>query len=184
MSDGVRGDSSRGKVETENPNKNQDSEGVRSDPLRDLLEWLEEFKENLVDDSVPEHRDAPSSSHELFSEPRAKVVSGEQSSTSPTMTSSTVSCDSETRAREDLSGTDSHPASMSSSHVERKERGDPLTKPTKNSKPIENETTRHNGATRCLLTCRNGCKNSEKILWMIEFLNAETHTSVLFMNNL
>ena len=26
---------------------------------------------------------------------------------------------------------------------------------------------------------RNGCKNSEKILWMIEFLNTETHTPVL-----
>ena len=42
-------------------------------------------------------------------------------------------------AREDLSGIDSHPASVSSSHVERKERGDPLTKPTKNPKPNKNE---------------------------------------------
>ena len=30
----------------------------------------------------------------------------------------------------------------------------------------------------------NGCKNSEKISWMIEFLNAETHTPVLLMNRL
>ena len=45
------------------------------------------------------------------------------SSTSPT---TTVSSDSQTRTREDLSGIDSHPASVSSSHVERKERGDPL----------------------------------------------------------
>ena len=52
-------------AETENPNKNGDKENVRADPLRDLPEWLKEFKENLVDDSVPEHRDAPSSSHEL-----------------------------------------------------------------------------------------------------------------------
>ena len=58
------------------------------------------------------------------------------SSTSPT---TTVSSDSETRAREDLSEIDSHTASVSSSHVERKERGDPLTKPTKNLKPNENE---------------------------------------------
>ena len=42
--------------------------------------------------------------------------------------------DSETGAREDLSGTDSYPAPVSSSHVERAERGDPLTKPTKNPK--------------------------------------------------
>ena len=49
------------------------------DPLRDLPEWQEEFEEILVDDSVPEHRDASSSSHELPSEPRAKVVSGKLS---------------------------------------------------------------------------------------------------------
>ena len=61
-----------------NPNKN-DNEEVRGDPLRDLPEWLQEFTENLVDDSVPEHRDASSSSHELLSEPRAKVVSGKHS---------------------------------------------------------------------------------------------------------
>ena len=47
--------------------------------------------------------------------------------------------DSETRAREDLSGIDSHPAPVSSSHVERTERGDLLTKPTKNPKPNKNE---------------------------------------------
>ena len=48
--------------------------------------------------------------------------------------------DSETREREDLSGTDSHPVLASSSHVERMERGDPLlTKTTKNPKPTKNE---------------------------------------------
>ena len=36
-----------------------------------------------------------------------------------------MSSDSETRAREDLSGIDSHPAPVSRSHVERTERGDP-----------------------------------------------------------
>ena len=63
----------------ENPNKNDDNEEARGDPLRDLPKWLEEFKDNLVDESVPEHRDASSSSHELPEEPRAKVVSGEHS---------------------------------------------------------------------------------------------------------
>ena len=75
MSDGVRGNSSRGPAETENPNKT-DNERIRRDPLRNLPDWLEEPTGNLVDDSVPEHRDAPSSSHELSSEQRAKVVSG------------------------------------------------------------------------------------------------------------
>ena len=78
VSDGVRGNSSRGPAETENPNKN-DNEGVRGDPLRDMPELLKEFKEILVDDCVPEHLDAPSSSHDLSSEPRAKVVSGKHS---------------------------------------------------------------------------------------------------------
>ena len=63
-------------------------------------------------------------------------TSSSSSSTSPT---TTVSSDSETRAREDLCGIDSYPVSVSSEHVERKERGDPLTKPTKNPKPNKNE---------------------------------------------
>ena len=60
--------------------ENKDNERVRRDPLRDLPEWFQEFTENLVDDSVPEHRDALASpSRELSSEPRAKVVSGKHS---------------------------------------------------------------------------------------------------------
>ena len=62
------------------PNKNEDNERVRRNPLRDLPEWLETFTENLVDERVPEHRDAPtSSSRESASEPRGKVVSGKHS---------------------------------------------------------------------------------------------------------
>ena len=108
-------------------------------------------------------------------------TSSSSSSTSPT---TTVSSDSETRAREDLCGIDSYPVSVSSEHVERKERGDPLTKPTKNPKPNKNEDHELERETRFVPTYRNGCKNSEKISWMIEFLNAETHTPVLLMNHL
>ena len=55
-------------------------ERVRGDPSRDLPELSEEFKENLVDESVPEHRDAPAnSSRESASETRGKVVSGKHS---------------------------------------------------------------------------------------------------------
>ena len=111
----------------------------------------------------------------------AHPTSSSSLSTSPT---TTVSSDRETRAREDLSGIDFRPAPVSSSHVERTERGDPLTKPTKNPNSMKTKTMRQNGATRCILTNRNGCKNSEKISWMIEFLNAETHTPVLLMNHL
>ena len=61
------------------------------------------------------------------------------SSSSSTLPTTTVSSDSETRAREDLCGTDSHPVPVSSSHFEEIERGDPLTKPTENPKPNKNE---------------------------------------------
>ena len=48
--------------------------------MRDLPDWLEVCTENPVDDSVPEHLDAPaSSSRELPSEPRAKVIPGKHS---------------------------------------------------------------------------------------------------------
>ena len=67
-------------------------------------------------------------------------TSSSNSSTSPTTTSSTVSSDSVTRqARRDLCGIDSYPVTVSSKHVERQERGDLLTKPTKNPKPNKNE---------------------------------------------
>ena len=65
-------------------------------------------------------------------------LSASSSSTSPT---TTVSSNSEIREREDLSGIDSHPVLVSSSHVE---------------EMIEREET------RCVLTSRSGCKNSEK----------------------
>ena len=51
----------------------------------------------------------------------------------------TLSSDSETRAREDLCGIDFYSVSVSSKHVERKERGHPLTKPTQNPKLNKNE---------------------------------------------
>ena len=73
-------------------------------------------------------------------------TSSSSSSTSPTMTSSTVSNKSVVRQKRwDL---DSYPAAVSSKHVERQERRDPcssgiseelLTKPTKNPKPNKNE---------------------------------------------
>ena len=46
----------------------------------DILEWLQELRENLVDDRVPEHRDShASSSHELSLEPTRSVDSGKHS---------------------------------------------------------------------------------------------------------
>ena len=46
----------------------------------DIPEWLQEFRENLVDDRVPEHRDShASSSHELSLEPTRSVDLGKHS---------------------------------------------------------------------------------------------------------
>ena len=46
----------------------------RGDPLySEILEWLQEFRENLVDDEIPEHGDShASSSHEVSLEPTFK----------------------------------------------------------------------------------------------------------------
>ena len=60
-------------------NTNDDNEEVRGNLSHDLPEWLQEFRHGLVDESVPEQRDASSSSHELPPEPRAKVVPGKHS---------------------------------------------------------------------------------------------------------
>ena len=53
------------------PNKNEDHDLDRGDLLNsDIPEWLKEFRENHVDDRVPEHRDShASSSHEPSLEP-------------------------------------------------------------------------------------------------------------------
>ena len=62
-------------TETENTDKNKDTEPVWRDLSRDLPEWLWEFTENLVDERVPARGDAPASS----SQPLRKVVSGKHS---------------------------------------------------------------------------------------------------------
>ena len=56
------------------PNKNENHDIERRDPLcSDILEWLQEFRENLVDDRIPEHRDShASSSYEPSLEPITK----------------------------------------------------------------------------------------------------------------
>ena len=60
------------------PNKNEDPDLERGDPLNsDIPEWLQEFKENLVDDRVPERRDShASASHEASLEPTRSVYLG------------------------------------------------------------------------------------------------------------
>ena len=107
--------------------------------------------------------------------------SSSSSSTSKPMTSST-----------EIDHSDDPPAIVSSESVEKQVRGDPyssetseelLNKPTQIPKPKKKMwITIKNRETRAIPTYRNGCKSSEKILWMTEFLNAETHTPVLLTN--
>ena len=63
------------------PNKNENHEQVRGDPYySDMPEWLQEFRENLVDERVPEHRNShASSSHETSLEPMRSVDVGKHS---------------------------------------------------------------------------------------------------------
>ena len=100
--------------------------------------------ENFVPIVVPGlSSSSSSSSHSSTSmtpsrQERNHPTSSSSSSTSPT---TTVLSDSETREREDLSGIDSNPVPVSSSYVERIERGDPLLpKLTKSPKHNKNET--------------------------------------------
>ena len=73
MSEELRRNPLQEPAETENTNKNEDDEELQGGILRDLPVWLQEFRENLVDECVPtesrrnpshEHRDTSSSSHE------------------------------------------------------------------------------------------------------------------------
>ena len=64
----------------QNKNQNKDTVPVQGDLLRDLPEWLEDFKENPEDAGVSALRDTPAStSRESASEPPRKVVSGKHS---------------------------------------------------------------------------------------------------------
>ena len=84
-SEELRGNPLHESTETENQNKNEESEEVQRDISHELPDWLQEFRENLVDESTStEPRGNPqqgcqetsSSSHELPTEPRAKVEPG------------------------------------------------------------------------------------------------------------
>ena len=52
-------------------NKNEDHEQVLGKPYSDIPEWLQEFRESLVDERVPEHRDSHASSSQ---EPSSELV--------------------------------------------------------------------------------------------------------------
>ena len=71
MSNGKNGETRLPSQSKSKSNKNEDHEKERGDPCcSEIPEWLQEFRENLVDDRVPQHRDShASSSHEPSLEP-------------------------------------------------------------------------------------------------------------------
>ena len=104
------------------------------------------------------------------------------SSSSSSSSSSPTASDTKTREREDRIESDISPVTVSTTVDERSGRPDV---DQANKIPKTNlKKHRENGENRCILKSRSGCKNSEKISWMIEFLNAETHTPSLLMNHL
>ena len=79
------GDPLHESTETENKNKNSESEEVQRDISHEVPDWVQEFKENLVDESTSDElrrdpmqrsADTSSSSHESPMEPRAYVEPG------------------------------------------------------------------------------------------------------------
>ena len=69
------GDKLHGSEQSEDEDK--DTDPVRGNLLQDLLEWLEDFTEILVDEGVSASKDTPASiSRESYQEPPRKVVSG------------------------------------------------------------------------------------------------------------
>ena len=58
-----RGKPFSGPAETENTNKNEDDEELRGELWQHVSEWLQDFKENLVDENVQPHQYSP----QLFS---------------------------------------------------------------------------------------------------------------------
>ena len=69
-----RGDPLFAAKPTKEPKTKNETTIEREDPCHsDILEWLQEFRQNLVDDRVPEHRDShASSSQEVSLEPTTK----------------------------------------------------------------------------------------------------------------
>ena len=119
--------------------------------------------------------------------------SSSRSSTSPSMTSSTVSKVWIDKNGETCTGWITIPQSCpvnvwkgkngETRTLLKRQKSCWLNQP-KSWNQIRIRITSEYGKTRIIPMYRNGCKNSERILWVTEFLNAETHTQVLLMDYL
>ena len=163
--------------------------GKLCDEHRYSCEWINGQKPHLIKNGIRTQCNTENFVPVLV--PGLSTSSSSSLPSSTPTTSSTVSSDDGSRVWGDLCGIDHHPATVSSERVEKQERGDPyssetseelLNKPNKTPQnQIKMRITSKYGKTRTQ-TYQNGFKNSERILWMTEFLNTETHTRVLLMN--
>ena len=96
------------------------------------------------------------------------------SSSSPTV------AEIQTREREDRIESEISPVTVSTTADEKSGRPD-IDKANKIFFFKKKKNHRKNGETRCVLKSRSGCKNSEKIWWMVKFHYSETQTPVLLM---
>ena len=192
--------------ETANKNKNEDDEELRSELLQDLPDWLQDLKENMVDKSVRPHQDSPSSSHESPMEPRAKVALGPGKHSIFTHLQKDRNCDICLRTKitrascRRLAGTVVPKAEnfgdlitadhkvLSEGCESRHTRKPSRNEQTPNTKIKMKDTKEYKAI--CCMTCRTGCRNSEKI-WSMnvvrqchgETLSLEIETlPVLLMN--
>ena len=85
MSEELQGNLQHRSTESKNTEQNEGHEEVQSDLLHELPDWLQEFREILVDESCPleprrnpalQDQDTSKSSHELPMELRARVEPG------------------------------------------------------------------------------------------------------------
>ena len=135
--------------------------------------------ENFVPIVVPGLSSSSSGSSSTSKTP-SRQESHFSSSSSSSSSSPTVS---EIQTRERENRIDISPVTVSNLVDGRSGRPDDI-QANKNSKKHIKRKPRQNGATRCILRSRSGCKNSGKIWWMMKFQCTEILTPVLLMKHL
>ena len=133
--------------------------------------------ENFVPIVVPGLSSSSSESSSTSKTP-AKQESHSSSSSAASSSSPTES-DTKTRERGDRIKSDISPVHVSTTVDDRSGRPDD-NQANKTQNHIR-RNPRRNRVNRCGLRSWSGCKNSEKIWWMMKFLNTEILTPVLLM---
>ena len=135
--------------------------------LKTMMKRCLDNTENFVPIVVPGLSSSSSGSSSTSRTPSRQEnhcsPSSSSSSSSPTVS------EVQTREREDQTESDISPVPVSTTVDERS--GRPDDNQAKKSQKQIKRNPRGNRATRCVLKSWSGCKNSEKIWWMMKFLN-------------